>query len=233
MARIRTIKPEFFTSEDICGLTPLARLLYIATWCEADKQGRLEWKLGTFKLRYFPADQCDMSALAAELVSKGLVVLYGDGLAFIPKFQDHQHINPRESESKLPVPDASARVATRQHASKSEIDAQGGREGKGREGDMSGEPDASREVLEYLNEQTGHSYQPVEASLKMVRARLAETSLEVCKAVVDAKVGEWTGDTKMAQYLRPATLFNATNFAQYAGQLGSATVPTTSGEKYL
>ena len=41
MARIRTIKPDFFTSEDIVGLTPEARLLYIALWCEADREGRL------------------------------------------------------------------------------------------------------------------------------------------------------------------------------------------------
>ena len=67
MARIRTIKPEFFTSEDIVSLSPLARLLYQATWCEADKEGRLQWKPGTFKLRYFPADECDILALCEEL----------------------------------------------------------------------------------------------------------------------------------------------------------------------
>ena len=44
MARIRTIKPEFFTSEDIVALSPLARLLFIALWCEADREGRLVWK---------------------------------------------------------------------------------------------------------------------------------------------------------------------------------------------
>jgi hypothetical protein len=43
VARIRTIKPEFFTSEDIVSLPPLTRLLYIALWCEADKEGRLAW----------------------------------------------------------------------------------------------------------------------------------------------------------------------------------------------
>jgi len=52
VARIRTIKPEFFTSEDIVSLAPLTRLLYIALWCEADKEGRLAWKPLTFKLRY-------------------------------------------------------------------------------------------------------------------------------------------------------------------------------------
>ena len=67
MARIRTIKPEFFTSEDIVSLSPLARLLYVALWCEADKEGRLVWKPLTFKLRYLPADDCDIKAVRAYL----------------------------------------------------------------------------------------------------------------------------------------------------------------------
>jgi hypothetical protein len=104
VARIRTIKPEFFTSEDICGLSPLARLLYVALWCEADKEGRLTWKPKTFKLRYFPADACQIEDLARELVDSNLVVLYGDGLAYIPGFTTHQHVNPRESVSILPPP---------------------------------------------------------------------------------------------------------------------------------
>jgi len=132
MARIRTIKPEFFTSEDIVGLSPMARLLYIATWCESDKEGRLAWKPMTFKLRYFPGDSCDIHAMCQELLGAKLVVLYGDGLAYIPRFGTHQHINPRESASILPDPDASARVCTRQSR---DSDAQGGREGKGKEGD--------------------------------------------------------------------------------------------------
>lgn len=138
MARIRTIKPEFFTSEDIVALSPLARLLYIAIWCEADKEGRMAWKPRTFKMRYLPADDCDIDALARELVASGLVRLYGDGLAYIPSFSRHQHINPRESASVLPGPhpcprvdDASPRV-TDPPAPAS--DAQGGREGKGKEG---------------------------------------------------------------------------------------------------
>jgi hypothetical protein len=105
VARIRTIKPEFFTSEDIVGLSPLARLLYIALWCEADKRGRLAWKPLTFKLRYFPADDCAINALCEELIHQRVVVLYGDGLAYIPGFEKHQHVNPRETESDLPDPE--------------------------------------------------------------------------------------------------------------------------------
>lgn len=148
MARIRTIKPEFFTSEDIVALPPLTRLLYIAIWCESDKEGRLPWKPMTFKLRYFPADNCDIQAMCQELTQAGLVILYGTGLAYIPSFNKHQHINPRESQSTLPDPHASS---TRQHASarvsdgeSTVTDAQVGREGKGtlntRDESRDGEP---------------------------------------------------------------------------------------------
>ena len=149
MARIRTIKPEFFTSEDIVVMTPLARLLYVALWCESDKEGRMLWKPRTFKMRYFPADACDIDALCSELISGGLVRLYGEGLAFIPAFTTHQHINPRETASQLPEPDKKMtrqpRVATRQPR---DSDAQGGREGKGKEGnarDASVDPDGFAE----------------------------------------------------------------------------------------
>lgn len=142
MARIRTIKPEFFTSEDIVSLSPLARLLYVALWCEADKEGRFVWKPLTFKLRYLPADDCDIKALCQEIIDRGLVTLYGEGYAVIPAFGAHQHINPRESASQLPEPVANttrkARVGTRHSrvGTGANLDghAQGGREGKGKEG---------------------------------------------------------------------------------------------------
>lgn len=139
MARIRTIKPEFFTSEDIVELDPLGRLLYIALWCEADKEGRLSWKPKTFKMRYLPADQCDIDALCDALVTRGLVVLYGDGLAFIPAFKDHQHINPREKESTYPEPtdelinDACATRAPRVSDETVTVKARAGRK-EGKEG---------------------------------------------------------------------------------------------------
>jgi hypothetical protein len=143
VARIRTVKPDFFTSEDIVALTPMARLLYIASWCEADRDGRMVWRPRTMKMRYFPADDCDIDALARELHASRLVVPYGDGLAYIPSFARHQHVNPREAQSVLPAPetarvdDASARVS----------DAQGGRkgkEGKERNGDGADAPDPKK-----------------------------------------------------------------------------------------
>jgi hypothetical protein len=136
MSRIRTIKPQFFTSEDIVELSLGARLLYIATWCEADREGRFVWKPKTFKMRYFPADNLDTSVLAGELIDRGLLVLYGDGYAYIPTFVKHQHVNPRESPSILPAPSTTREShvnhtsSTRRHAT-----VTCSQEGNGKEGD--------------------------------------------------------------------------------------------------
>lgn len=131
MARIRTIKPEFFTSEDIVSLTPLARVFYIALWCEADREGRLDWKPVTLKMRYLPGDNCEVNELAAELIDAGLIVLYeveGKRYAEIPTFKTHQVINNRESESTRPSRDFDA-------SSRVKAEGKEGREGKGKEGE--------------------------------------------------------------------------------------------------
>lgn len=145
MARIRTIKPEFFTSEDIVSLTPLARVFYISLWCEADREGRLSWKPRTLKMRYLPGDDCDVDTVAQELIDGELIVLYeheGSTFAEIPSFKKHQVINNRESESSLP-----ARVSTRA----SRVKAEGRKEGKGKEGKEPASGDESPSSLCVLN----------------------------------------------------------------------------------
>jgi hypothetical protein len=105
MARIRTLKPEFFTSHDIVSMTPLARLFYASLWCESDREGRLKWSTKTLKIRYFPVDDCDLDRLAQELIERGNLILYevdGKKYAFLPNFTTHQVINNREAQSFIP-----------------------------------------------------------------------------------------------------------------------------------
>lgn len=81
----------------------------------------------------------------------------------------------------------------------------------------------AEEVLNFLNEKTGRSYQPVAANVGMIAARLKEgATVEDLRAVIAKKCREWRGDEKMDEYLRPKTLFNATNYAQYRGEIGNA-----------
>lgn len=159
MARIRTIKPEFFTSEDIVSLTPLARLFYVALWCEADREGRLSWKTRTLKMRYLPGDDCSIDDLANELIDSGMVIVYevdGEKYAEIPGFVRHQVINNRESESVIP-----ARVDGASGTRQARVKAEGkeGREGKGKErkeGNGASGDAAEDEILIPLNDGSEH-----------------------------------------------------------------------------
>jgi uncharacterized phage protein (TIGR02220 family) len=75
------------------------------------------------------------------------------------------------------------------------------------------------QVLQFLNEKTGRQYQPVEANIGMIAARLkGGATVTQCRQVIAKKCREWTGSEREV-YLRPATLFNATKFAQYQGEL--------------
>lgn len=84
------------------------------------------------------------------------------------------------------------------------------------------------ELLDFLNDKTGHNFEPVKANLDLIVPRLKEgATVEDCKSLIAMKVREWTGTDK-ATYLRPSTLFAARNFAQYKGQLAQA--PVGGGE---
>jgi len=73
------------------------------------------------------------------------------------------------------------------------------------------------DILTYLNEKAGKHFRSVDAHLRHIDARLSETGVTIdgIREMIDDKVASWKGDPKMDQYLRPQTLFNATNFAGY------------------
>lgn len=76
------------------------------------------------------------------------------------------------------------------------------------------------EVLNFLNEKTGRVFRPVDTNLKLIMARLKSgATVQDCRCVIAKKRRDWIGDEKMFSYLRPATLFNATKFEQYLGEL--------------
>lgn len=83
------------------------------------------------------------------------------------------------------------------------------------------------EVLQFLNEKTGRAYRPVDINLKLITARLKSgATVASCFQVIAKKTREWKSDPKMSEYLRPATLFNATKFEQYVGELVTPTEAT-------
>ena len=53
MARIRTIKPDFWSDEKIVELTPWARLLFIGLWNFSDDDGRMPFSPKKIKMLVF------------------------------------------------------------------------------------------------------------------------------------------------------------------------------------
>ncbi|KVR43358.1 hypothetical protein WK18_18125 [Burkholderia ubonensis] len=104
MARIRTIKPEFWTDEKVAMLSPAARLLFIGTWNYADDGGNLEYSSMRLKMQIFPGDDIDCEPLIASLIAHGMLIEYsvsGKKYLHIRTFNKHQVIN-RPSKSRLP-----------------------------------------------------------------------------------------------------------------------------------
>ncbi|WP_026067079.1 conserved phage C-terminal domain-containing protein [Staphylococcus delphini] len=85
---------------------------------------------------------------------------------------------------------------------------------------LSGDPTAYpyREVIDYLNKQTGKQYKSTtKKNQTVIRARTDEGfTLDDFKKAIDNKVSEWKG-TDMEKYLRPETLFG-TKFEGYLNQ---------------
>lgn len=76
MARIRTIKPEFWSSEQIVECSPIARLLFVGLWNFADDAGVIPRRPRTIKMQVFPGDDCtvdDVENWLAELEMARLV----------------------------------------------------------------------------------------------------------------------------------------------------------------
>jgi len=79
MARIRTIKPEFWTSEQIVECSANARLLFIGLWNFSDDGGRHPANIKRIKMEVFPGDAFDdeaISAMIQELITQELIKLY-------------------------------------------------------------------------------------------------------------------------------------------------------------
>lgn len=147
MARIRTIKPDFFRhaglydAEQETGL-PL-RVAFAGLWTAADREGRFQWRPRELKLDCLPFDEVDFARVLDALRTRGHVVKYaidGQEYGVIPSWHQHQVINNREAQSVIPAPtetsmesDTSTREARVSDASSTPLVHYTG-EGKGKEG---------------------------------------------------------------------------------------------------
>lgn len=192
MARIRTVKPEFFRHEglqDIESANPGAysMLVFSGLWGHCDKLGRFEWKPRTLKLDILPFIDFDMSETLDILWLGGFIRRYKNGgkeYGEISSFEKHQRISGKEAQEpeKHPEPteyiDRSNGEAT---GKQSGLQEGKGMEGKGREEERSAENDAlrarselSESVFDFWKQTLGHP----RAILDTKRRKLIESRLK-------------------------------------------------------
>lgn len=113
MARIRTVKPEFFRHSALYDLeieTGLpVRIAFAGLWTCCDRAGRFRWRPRELKLDCLPHDDVDFSRVLDALATRGFLVRYaspdGEEYGSVPSFSKHQVINNREADSILPEPE--------------------------------------------------------------------------------------------------------------------------------
>lgn len=79
MARIRSIKPEYWVSEQVVECSPIARLLFIGMWSFCDDAGVHPASYKTLKMEVFPGDDIscqEIEQLVGELLRAGLLESY-------------------------------------------------------------------------------------------------------------------------------------------------------------
>lgn len=109
MARIRSIKPEFFTSEQIVECSMNARLLFIGLWCFSDDSGVHPHSAARMKMEIFPSDTITKQAidgLVDELIAVGLLDAYkvaDQAFVRVTGWKAHQRID--QPSYKYPLAD--------------------------------------------------------------------------------------------------------------------------------
>ena len=110
MARIRTIKPEFWEDEKLAKLPVYARLLFIGTWNFADDNGALLANPVLMKSHIFPYEDIGISTISEwidMLVENGMLIrttYNGKDYLVIRKFLIHQKINRKSIRINIPLP---------------------------------------------------------------------------------------------------------------------------------
>lgn len=183
MARIRTIKPGFFASEDVSVLPFRARLTWVGLWTQCDDHGRTKDNVKLIKAAVWPLDDVSLREVEEDLqvlAAGGRIVRYRVGstlLLAVVNWHAHQSIN-RPGRPRFPGPSTPLGSDDPEHPNhcgecsvpgpgeltepsggltEDSLNTHGaltpGKEGKGKEGNVGGEPreDVER-VCKYLAE---------------------------------------------------------------------------------
>lgn len=137
MSRIRTVKPEFWISDQIAECSRNARLLFIGLWSFCDDSGRHPASARRLKAEVFPGDDlttAEVETWISELVAAGLILPYvvdGKGFWLVTGWH-HQRID-KPQPARYPSPDSEGAIHGAIPEDSTNVRPPKGREGKGKE----------------------------------------------------------------------------------------------------
>lgn len=144
MARIRSIKPDFFRHEalqdaEIANPGKYPMMVFAGLWGHCDSKGRFEWRPRQLKLDILPFLPFDMAETLEILAKSGMVNRYEvDGKSYgeIPTFEKHQRLSGKEVTEGEKHPEPNGEATGKQRGSNREAigtnkNPRKGREGKG------------------------------------------------------------------------------------------------------
>ena len=157
-----------------------------------------------------------------------------DGVITIPNWEKHQNIDSLEKIKEQ----TRLRVAKHREKQKALCDSNvtsnvtvtdGNATDKNRI-DKEEEKNIYKSIVDYLNEKAGTNYRATTNKTQTcIHARFAEGfTIDDFKTVIDKKCADWIDDAKMAQYLRPETLFG-TKFESYLNAKVTNNKPVNTG----
>lgn len=228
----RILREGIITSERVNSLDWPAEVFYRRLHSVVDDFGRYYAKPELLRAACYPLQldkvgNPDVGKWLLATRKAALVRTYTvNGTEYLEIVDFRQQVRAKQSKFP-PPPDICISDATQVHSSSTasahldvDVDVDVDEKSIVRQKPPNGFRVEAMEVLNFLNEKADRSYKPVPANLDLIVARLKDgATLTELRQVVAKKTRDWKGDEKMGGFLRPKTLFNRTNFAQYQGEL--------------
>ena len=169
MARIRTIKPEFWSSEQIVEMSPTARLLFIGLWNFCDDGGNHPASPKTLKMQVFPGDDitaAQVETMIDEMKKAALLIEYeAEGKKYWHVTGWH-HQKIEKPNYRHPAPDGQ-KIADHSPTTRRPLDPvrESNSKGKERKGKEGSESNAPARAHEEIQQPTTNNQQPPDTPL--------------------------------------------------------------------
>lgn len=239
----RILREGILTSPRMALLSWPAEVFYRRLHSVVDDFGRYYAEPMMLRAACYPRQlnkvtDADVGKWLAETQKAALVSVYAvDGQSYLELLDFRQQV--RAKKSKFPDPTSGCVADAKQVIANEHLDVSVV-VSVSEDDSMSGKPDVAKlvsrshtleaeAVLSYLNRATGKGFEfrnrsgDLTASAEKIIQRLKQGyTPEELKEVAFAKCEQWKDDDKMAEFLRPSTLFRRENFEQYLGEIRGA-----------